>query len=40
MDVFDEFAQLAQDLADRQIPYALIGGVALAFHAQPRCTAL
>ena len=38
MDVFGEFEQLAQDLADRQIPYALIGGVAMAFHAQPRFT--
>ena len=38
MDVFGEFEQLATDLADRQIPYALIGGVAMAFHAQPRFT--
>ena len=38
MDVFGEFEQLAQDLANRQIPYALIGGVAMAFHAQPRFT--
>ena len=36
MDVFSEFEHLAQDLADRRIPYALIGGVAMAFHAQPR----
>ena len=38
MDVFGEFEQLAKDLADRKIPYALIGGVAMAFHAQPRFT--
>ena len=38
MDVFGEFEQLAQSLADSQIPYALIGGVAMAFHAQPRFT--
>lgn len=38
MDVFGEFEQLAKDLATQQIPYALIGGVAMAFHAQPRFT--
>ena len=38
MDVFGEFERLARDLAERQIPYALIGGVAMAFHAQPRFT--
>ena len=38
MDVFGEFEQLAQALADRQILYALIGGVAMALHAHPRFT--
>lgn len=38
MDVFAEFEQIANALAERKIPYALIGGVAMAFHAQPRFT--
>lgn len=38
MDVFAEFEQIAMLLAERKIPYALIGGVAMAFHAQPRFT--
>jgi len=38
MDVFAEFEQLAGALAAREIPYALIGGVAMAFHIQPRFT--
>ncbi len=38
MDVFAEFETIATALADRKLPYALIGGVAMAFHAQPRYT--
>jgi hypothetical protein len=38
VDVFREFRQIAHDLAERQIPYALIGGVAMAFYARPRFT--
>ena len=38
MDVFAEFEQIAKLLAERKIPYALIGGVAMAFHVQPRFT--
>jgi hypothetical protein len=38
MDVFAEFEQLASAFAAQQIPYALIGGVAMAFHIQPRFT--
>ena len=38
MDVFAEFETIAAAFADRKIPYAVIGGVALAFHAQPRFT--
>ena len=40
MDVFAEFEQIAKILAERNLPYALIGGVAMAFHVQPRFTAL
>lgn len=38
MDVFAEFEKIAALLAERKIPYALIGGVAMAFHTQPRFT--
>jgi len=38
MDVFAEFQQIADALAVRKIPYALIGGVAMAFYAPPRFT--
>ncbi len=38
MDVFSEFEQLARIFAEKHIPYALIGGVAMAFHVQPRFT--
>ena len=38
MDVFAEFEQLAQIFAEKQVPYALIGGIAMAFHVQPRFT--
>lgn len=38
MDVFAEFKQLAGAFAAREIPYALIGGVAMAFHVQARFT--
>ncbi len=38
MDVFAEFEQIAAILSVRHISYALIGGVAMAFHIQPRFT--
>ena len=38
MDVFAEFQHIAAALAARKLPYALIGGVAMAFHVRPRFT--
>ena len=38
MDVFAEFEQRARELSNRSIPYALVGGVAMAFHIRPRFT--
>lgn len=38
MNVFDEFLTIAAELETRRIEYALVGGVALAFHSIPRMT--
>lgn len=38
MNVFFEFHKIVQHLQTEEIEYALIGGVAMAFHAEPRFT--
>ena len=38
MNVFYEFHKIARALQKARIPYALIGGVAMAFHTRPRFT--
>jgi predicted nucleotidyltransferase len=38
MNVFYEFLKIVQHLQREGIEYALIGGVAMAFHAEPRFT--
>lgn len=38
MNVFDEFLTIARELERKQVNYALIGGVALAYHGLPRFT--
>lgn len=38
MNVFYEFYNIAQKLNENNVEYALIGGVAVAFHAVPRFT--
>jgi len=38
MNVFYEFYKIVQHLQAESVDYALIGGVALAFHSQPRFT--
>ncbi|MDP2895440.1 MAG: nucleotidyl transferase AbiEii/AbiGii toxin family protein [bacterium] len=38
MNVFYEFQKIVRHLQAEKIEYALIGGVALAFYAEPRFT--
>lgn len=38
MNVFYEFWKIAKILEQEKLPYALIGGVAIAFHSVPRFT--
>ena len=38
MNVFEDFARIARALHARGIPYALCGGVSLAFHGLARFT--
>jgi hypothetical protein len=38
MNVFDEFSEVAAQLEEQHIRYALVGGVAVAFYAEPRFT--
>ena len=38
MNVFYEFWKIAKVLETEKIPYALVGGVAIAFHSVPRFT--
>ncbi len=38
MNVFQEFLKIVQHLQEERVEYALIGGVAVAFYAEPRFT--
>lgn len=38
MNVFEEFTHLVKQLEKQKIRYALVGGVAMAFYAEPRFT--
>lgn len=38
MNVFDEFLEIIQHLERENIRYAIVGGVAVAFYAEPRFT--
>ena len=38
MNVFDEFSAVVARLEEQNIRYALVGGVAVAFYAEPRFT--
>ncbi|HLE56997.1 MAG TPA: nucleotidyl transferase AbiEii/AbiGii toxin family protein [Rhodothermia bacterium] len=38
MNLYDEFFTLVEHLENRSIPYAVIGGIAMAFHDLPRFT--
>lgn len=38
MNIFDEFAEIIQHIEQEKIRYALVGGVAMAFYAEPRFT--
>ncbi len=38
MNVFFEFWKIAKALEEEELPYALVGGVAIAFHSVPRFT--
>ena len=38
MNVFDEFYEIVKHLQSEGIGYALVGGVAVAFHTEPRFT--
>jgi hypothetical protein len=38
MNVFDEFYRIVQQIHSEGIDYALVGGVAVAFHTEPRFT--
>ena len=38
MNVFEEFRQLVMELEKHEVRYALVGGVAMAFYAEPRFT--
>lgn len=38
LDLYDELKALAARLAERQLPFALCGGLAMAVHALPRST--
>jgi hypothetical protein len=38
MNLYDEFFSIVHELDVRGIPYALVGGIALSFHAEPRYT--
>ncbi len=38
MNVFEEFRQLVIELEKHEVRYALVGGVAMAFYAEPRFT--
>ncbi len=38
LDLFDEFRTVVRALGERQIPYAVCGGLAMSIHAHPRAT--
>lgn len=38
MNVFDEFSRIISHLESHEVKYALVGGVAVAFYAEPRFT--
>lgn len=38
MNLFDEFFTVTRELNAGNIPYAVVGGIAMAFHDQPRFT--
>ncbi len=38
MNIFDEFSKIIKYLEDKNVKYALIGGVAMAFYSEPRFT--
>jgi len=38
MNVFEEFKRLISELEEERVRYALVGGVAMAFYAEPRFT--
>ncbi len=38
MNVFEEFTRLIKELEKSEVRYALVGGVAMAFYAEPRFT--
>ncbi len=38
MNVFEEFKRLMKELENQRVRYALVGGVAMAFYAEPRFT--
>lgn len=38
MNIFDEFAAIVRDFEADGVEYALVGGVAMAFHSEPRFT--
>lgn len=38
MNIFDEFSEIVAHLETNKINYALVGGVAVAFYAEPRFT--
>lgn len=38
MDIFEEFFQIVEALTNADIPYAVVGGIALSFYTEPRYT--
>lgn len=38
MNIFEEFAEIINHIESANIKYALVGGVAMAFYAEPRFT--
>jgi hypothetical protein len=38
MNLFDEFFKIVEHFVKSDLQYALVGGIAMAFHDQPRFT--
>ena len=38
MNIYDEFFSIIKKLNEADIPYVVVGGIALSFHTQPRYT--